>query len=93
MSTDIENRGFDCGRIKELLPDYLDDGLQEHICRELEKHLKDCEDCRIFIKTVKTTITLYRQCPRQDVPDEIKIDLRKVLLERHESSRRSQEED
>ena len=79
MSTESFEKGFDCSRLKEVLPDYLDKTLQEHICTELRRHLDDCEDCRIFVKTVETTIVLYKQSASQEVPEIIRIDLRRHL--------------
>ena len=79
MSTEPVGPVFDCGKLKELLPDYLDNELQEQICRELRAHLDDCEDCRIFVKTVEITIVLYKHCPDRDMPQEVSIDLRERL--------------
>ena len=79
MSTEPLGRDFDCGKLKEMLPDYLDSTLQEHLCRELRFHLEECEDCRIFVKTVEMTIVLYKHCPNRDVPEEVRIDLRERL--------------
>lgn len=93
MSTDHIDGGFDCGRIKELLPDYLDRNLQDKICQELRSHLEECEDCRIFVKTVETTIILYKHCPERDVPEEVRLDLRSLMRERYEKSRRDEGED
>ncbi len=79
MSTEPIKRGFDCRKIKELLPDYLDQTLQEEVCEHLKAHLAECDDCRIFIKTVETTIVLYKHCPGSDVPEEVRFDLRQSL--------------
>ena len=79
MSTDSFKKGFDCSRLKEVLPDYLDKTLQEHICAELRRHLDECEDCRIFVKTVETTIVLYKHSACHEVPEVIRIDLRRQL--------------
>jgi len=79
MSTEHLHPHFDCNKLKELLPDYLDSELQEQICNELRTHLEECEDCRIYVKTVETTIVLYKHCPERDVPDEVRIDLREYL--------------
>ena len=79
MSTEPIKRGFDCRKIKELLPDYLDQTLQEEVCEHLKAHLEGCEDCRIFVKTVETTVVLYKHCPGSDVPEEVRIDLRQSL--------------
>ena len=79
MSTEHLHPRFDCNKLKELLPDYLDKELQEQICAELRAHLEECEDCRIFVKTVETTIVLYKHCPDRDLPEEVRIDLRDRL--------------
>jgi predicted anti-sigma-YlaC factor YlaD len=79
MSTEITRKPFDCGEIKELLPDYLDSELQGQVCTEIKRHLENCEDCRIFVKTVETTIVLYKESPHHDVPEEVSIDLRNLL--------------
>lgn len=79
MSTKPLGHGFDCGKLKEMLPDYLDSALKENLCRELRAHLDECEDCRIYVKTVEMTIVLYKHCPGSDVPEEVRIDLRERL--------------
>ena len=84
MSTKPIKRGFNCKEIKELLPDYLDQNLQEEVCTHLKEHLAECEDCRIFVKTVETTVVLYKHCPGSNVPEEVRIDLRQSLRARIE---------
>lgn len=79
MSTDIPGRDFDCGRLKEMLPDYLDRTLRDEICREIRAHLDDCENCRIFVDTIETTIVLYKHYPDSDVPEEVRINLRESI--------------
>ena len=79
MSTEPLGPAFDCSRLKELLPDYLDNELQEQVCSELRAHLEECEDCRIFVKTVEMTIVLYKHCPDKDVPQKVSIDLKEKL--------------
>lgn len=79
MSIKTPGHDFDCGKLKEMLPDYLDSDLQEHLCKELRAHLDECEDCRIYVKTVEMTIVLYKHCPGSDVPKEVRIDLRERL--------------
>ena len=87
MSTKPLGPRVDCNRIKELLPDYLDRSLQEAICKELQEHIDACEDCRIYVKTVETTIILYKHCPDRDVPEEVRIDLRTILKARIEEKK------
>jgi RNA polymerase sigma-70 factor (ECF subfamily) len=41
------------------------------LCRELEKHLKDCPDCSLQVNTIKRTVEIYRALPRRKVPGEV----------------------
>jgi predicted anti-sigma-YlaC factor YlaD len=79
MSTESFGKDFTCNQLQEVLPDYLDRTLREQLCSEIKAHLEECEDCRIYVETIETTIVLYRHCPDRDVPDEIRIDLRRHL--------------
>jgi predicted anti-sigma-YlaC factor YlaD len=79
MSTESSQRSFDCSQLKDVLPDYLDRTLREQICSEIQSHMEECEDCRIYVETIETTLVLYKHCPENDVPEEIRIDLRHYL--------------
>ena len=68
-----------CGNLSSQLPDYLDGNAREAICRAIEEHLAECEDCRIIVDTMKKTITLYREAPPETVPSEVHRRLVKVL--------------
>lgn len=79
MSTKSSEHPFDCSQLKEILPDYLDRSLRNEICAEIRSHMEECEDCRIYVETIETTLVLYKHCPENDVPEEIRIDLRRHL--------------
>jgi len=79
MSTESSGRSFDCSQLKDVLPDYLDRTLRDQICQEIKAHMEKCEDCRIYVETIETTIVLYKHCPGKDVPEEFRIDLRRHL--------------
>ena len=68
-----------CGDLSAQLPDYLDGEAREAICRAIEEHLAECEDCRVFIDTMKKTITLYREAPLEAVPSDVHSRLVRVL--------------
>ncbi|MBI5030040.1 MAG: zf-HC2 domain-containing protein [Chloroflexi bacterium] len=68
-----------CGNLSSQLPDYLDGEAREAICRAIEEHLAECEDCRIVIDTMKKTITLYREAPLETVPSDVHRRLVRVL--------------
>ena len=48
-----------CKSLLGSLSDYVDGTAQEDFCRELERHLADCDDCRIVVDTLKKTVYLY----------------------------------
>ncbi len=68
-----------CSELSSQLPDYLDGQAREAICRAIEEHLMECEDCRIVVDTMKKTITLYRCAPMEDVPTDVHRRLVRVL--------------
>lgn len=47
-----------CRHILENLSAYLDGGLDEARCNEIEAHIRTCRDCQIVINTLKETIHL-----------------------------------
>lgn len=57
-----------CKSLLDSLSDYVDGTAQEEICRELERHLSDCEDCRIVVDTLKKTVTLYHSTTETNLP-------------------------
>ncbi len=48
-----------CAELKAQLSDYIDGDLDARVCAELERHLADCDDCRIVIDTLRKTVLLY----------------------------------
>jgi anti-sigma factor RsiW len=49
-----------CKHLVENISDYVDGSLSEQLCSELEKHLEDCENCRVVVNTIKKTIEIYQ---------------------------------
>ncbi|MEJ5240306.1 MAG: zf-HC2 domain-containing protein [Anaerolineales bacterium] len=50
----------DCRHLLAALGDYIDGTLEEQICRELEKHMAECPNCRVVVDTMRKMIYLYR---------------------------------
>jgi predicted anti-sigma-YlaC factor YlaD len=50
----------DCRKRLAELSEYIDGSAQEQVCREIEKHMESCPDCRIMVDTLRKTITLCR---------------------------------
>ncbi len=61
-----------CRHLLDSLSDYIDGTLDETLCREIEAHMADCENCRIVVNTLEKTILLYRDLPASDLPDDVR---------------------
>ena len=70
-----------CSELLGSISDYVDGALQDELCRELEKHLSGCENCRIVVDTFKKTISLYQttSADSDDVPAGVRERLFKRL--------------
>ena len=68
-----------CKSLLSSLSDYVDGTAQEELCRELERHLAECEDCRIVVDTLKKTVYLYQSSPDKDLPTDVRERLFKRL--------------
>ena len=68
-----------CDQLQAQLPDYLNGEARAEICRAIEAHLADCDDCRVVVDTLKKTIMLYRAAPRENVPHDVHARLVRVL--------------
>ena len=50
-----------CKQLLGNLSEYIDGDLQAELCAEIEEHLKDCDNCRVVVNTLRKTIELYEQ--------------------------------
>lgn len=51
----------DCSNLLSSLEDYVDGDLSPELCAELEKHMKECQRCRVVVNTVQKTVELYQE--------------------------------
>ena len=68
-----------CQALLSQIDDYIDGELETALCTEIERHLADCNDCRVLVDTTRKTITLYRQHSRVELPPEVMNRLRQAL--------------
>ena len=68
-----------CHHLLGSLSDYVDGELKDEICHEIERHVEDCEDCRIVIDTLGKTVSLYRNTADDPV---VPSDVRERLYHR-----------
>ena len=60
----------DCRRWLADLSDYVDEEAAASVCEEIERHLRECGDCRIVIETLRQTLRLYQDVPQPALPPE-----------------------
>ena len=68
-----------CKSLLGSLSDYVDGTAQDEFCQELERHLTDCEDCRIVVDTLKKTVYLYQSNTDTTLPLSVRERLFKRL--------------
>lgn len=72
-------KDLNCGALLESLSEYVDGVLGDALCKEIETHIADCDDCRIVVDTLKKTIYLYHET---SVKARIPMDVRERLFHR-----------
>ena len=71
-----------CRHLLGSLSDYVDGTVGDALCEEIERHLADCENCRVVVDTLKKTVYLFKASAETDqveMPDEVKDRLFRVL--------------
>ena len=62
-----------CKQLLGNLSEYIDGDLQAELCAEIEEHLKDCDNCRVVVNTLRKTIELYKETTSEaDLPGEVR---------------------
>jgi anti-sigma factor (TIGR02949 family) len=70
----------DCRHLLGSLSDYIDGSLEAELCAQLERHLADCENCRVVVDTLQKTVYLYHTTSSQvEVPQGVRERLFKCL--------------
>lgn len=70
----------ECRHLLGCLSEYVDGTLEEQLCAELERHLADCEDCRVVVDTLSKTVDLYHQtASKAKVPEDVRQRLYRCL--------------
>ena len=62
-----------CHQYLGSLSEFIDGSLEEQICDEIERHMSDCENCRIVIDSLRKTVSLYKVTnEKPTLPDEVR---------------------
>ena len=69
-----------CANLLGSLSEYIDGALNPELCQEIERHLADCENCRVVLNTTKRTIDLVQSPVEQPaLPEDVRERLFKRL--------------
>jgi anti-sigma factor (TIGR02949 family) len=70
----------ECKKLLGSLSEFLDGSLESDICAEIQRHLAECENCRIVVDSLNKTIYLYQTTSQQvTVPDDVRERLFRCL--------------
>lgn len=70
---------MDCRDVLEQVSDYLDAEAARELVERIEEHFAQCSHCRVYVDTVKKTISLYRSETPLDCPEQVRLRLHAVL--------------
>ena len=74
----------ECHEYIEGLSDYIDGDIDPELCAEIEKHLGECENCRVMVDTLRQTVKLCREGRQEKLPRELEGKLNNLLRRRWE---------
>ncbi|GAB4548070.1 MAG: hypothetical protein Fur002_24670 [Anaerolineales bacterium] len=74
-----EDAHSNCKQLLGNLSEYIDGELTEDLCREIEKHLEGCENCRIVLNTTRRAIDLVQT---QQGAESLPVEVRERLFKR-----------
>lgn len=71
-----------CDELLAILNDYIDGEVDPSICQELDKHLAECDPCRVVVDNMRQTIRLYRNEQEIELPAEFRQRLHQSLRDK-----------
>ena len=71
-----------CEDVVAVLQEYFEGSLEPRLAAIIERHLEDCPDCEAFARTYGTVIKLTGELPVEQIPDELRMRVRRALRER-----------
>lgn len=73
-----------CEEVAAVLHDYLDGTLEPRLQTILERHFRDCPDCKAFAAQYREIVKLGGELVCDDIPEEVELRVRLALRERFE---------
>ena len=78
---------MNCKGIIREISDYLDGELELSAKQELERHLEDCEDCKMVVDQTRLAVDVFCDSKPIELPADVKFRLHDTLRRKlHEKS-------
>lgn len=80
-----------CSSVYRYICENLDADLSSPECQEVRRHIEECSDCRAYLASVKTTVSLFARAPLPSVPPSVHrqlFDSLSVAWKRDQEARR-----
>jgi RNA polymerase sigma-70 factor (ECF subfamily) len=68
-----------CRKYFERISEFIDGELDDSLCRTIQAHLGNCPECRSCIESLKKTIALCKNTPKEDPDPEFHQQVMKAL--------------
>jgi anti-sigma factor (TIGR02949 family) len=69
-----------CRYLLDSLSEYVDESLEGEICAEIERHLSECENCRVVVDTLRKTVSIVHTTHSDStMPEDVRERLYKRL--------------
>ena len=78
---------MNCKGVIREISDYIDGELDPPAKQELERHLEDCEDCKMVVDQTRLTVEIFCDSKPVELPTDVKSRLHDALRRKlHEKS-------
>ncbi len=77
----------------EMLSDYLEEDIDGENRNNLEKHIHECEECRKFFNSFKSSVDLYHNMQTKQCPPALEEKLRNLFAEKIQMKKKEQSQD
>ncbi len=70
---------MNCKGVIREISDYIDGELEPPMKQELERHLQDCEDCKIVVDQTRLTVEIFCDSKPVELPTDVRARLHDAL--------------
>ncbi len=70
---------MNCNGVIREIANYIDGELELPVKQELERHLQDCEDCKMVVDQTKLTVEIFCDSKPVELPADVKARLHDAL--------------